>query len=124
METFGQILEMDDDDEDREFSKSIVYNFFDQASATLVKMETAIEKRDLENLASLGHFLKGSSGALGIDKVQHSCERMQHYGQLRDEEKGADLDADTALEMIRSLHVGLKDEYAEAEKWLRKYFEG
>lgn len=42
METFGQILEMDDDDEDREFSKSIVYNFFDQASATLVKMETAM----------------------------------------------------------------------------------
>lgn len=42
METFGQILEMDDDDEDREFSKSIVYNFFEQASTTLVDMEKAM----------------------------------------------------------------------------------
>lgn len=35
MDTFGQILEMDDDEDDREFSKSIVYNFFEQASSTL-----------------------------------------------------------------------------------------
>lgn len=42
METFNQILEMDDDDEDREFSKDIVYNFFDQASETLTDMEKAM----------------------------------------------------------------------------------
>lgn len=37
--TFEQILEMDDDEEDRDFSKSIVYGFFDQAENTYKKME-------------------------------------------------------------------------------------
>lgn len=39
--TFEQILEMDDDD-DKEFSKSIVYGFFDQADNTFKKMEDAL----------------------------------------------------------------------------------
>jgi osomolarity two-component system phosphorelay intermediate protein YPD1 len=37
-DTFEQILEMDDDD-DREFSKSIVYDFFTQAQSTFEKMD-------------------------------------------------------------------------------------
>lgn len=42
METFSQILEMDDDDDDREFSKSIVFNFFEQANSTLVDIDKAM----------------------------------------------------------------------------------
>ncbi len=38
--TFEQILEMDDDEDDREFSKSIVYGFFEQAESTFDKMQT------------------------------------------------------------------------------------
>ena len=37
--TFAQILEMDDDEEERDFSKSIVYGFFDQAKSTFENME-------------------------------------------------------------------------------------
>jgi osomolarity two-component system, phosphorelay intermediate protein YPD1 len=38
--TFQQILDMDDEDEgDREFSKSIVFGFLDQAKETFDKME-------------------------------------------------------------------------------------
>jgi osomolarity two-component system phosphorelay intermediate protein YPD1 len=40
--TFEQILEMDDDDEEHEFSKGIVYGFFDQAAETFQKMENAM----------------------------------------------------------------------------------
>lgn len=39
--TFEQILEMDDDD-DRDFSKGIVYGFFDQAESTFDKMGKAL----------------------------------------------------------------------------------
>lgn len=39
--TFDQILEMDDD-EDRDFSKEIVYGFFEQAETTFVKMDEAM----------------------------------------------------------------------------------
>jgi osomolarity two-component system phosphorelay intermediate protein YPD1 len=38
--TFEQILEMDDDEDEREFSKSLVYDFFTQAETTFVKMDT------------------------------------------------------------------------------------
>ena len=40
--TFEQILEMDDDEDEREFSRSIVYGFFEQAETTFKKMETAL----------------------------------------------------------------------------------
>lgn len=40
--TFEQILEMDDDEEEREFSKSIVFGFFEQAEQTFVKMDKAL----------------------------------------------------------------------------------
>jgi len=39
--TFEQILEMDDDD-DRDFSKGIVFGFFEQADSTFEKMEKAL----------------------------------------------------------------------------------
>lgn len=40
--TFEQILEMDDDEEEREFSKSIVYDFFQQAESTFQKMDASL----------------------------------------------------------------------------------
>ena len=40
--TFEQILEMDDDEEEREFSKSIVYGFFEQAEVTFQELETTV----------------------------------------------------------------------------------
>lgn len=33
---------MDDDDSEREFSRSIVFGFFEQAEQTFVKMDTAL----------------------------------------------------------------------------------
>jgi osomolarity two-component system phosphorelay intermediate protein YPD1 len=40
--TFGQILEMDDDENEKEFSKSIVFDFFDQAHSTFGKMDSCL----------------------------------------------------------------------------------
>lgn len=39
--TFEQILEMDDD-EDRDFSRSIVFDFFSQAESTFEKMDSCL----------------------------------------------------------------------------------
>ena len=39
--TFEQILEMDDDD-DRDFSRSIVFDFFTQAESTFDKMDSCL----------------------------------------------------------------------------------
>lgn len=42
MATFSQILELDDSEDDREFSKGIVWGFFDQAEETFSHMDDAL----------------------------------------------------------------------------------
>ncbi|WVQ62077.1 uncharacterized protein L199_000212 [Kwoniella botswanensis] len=130
METFQQIMDMDEeddgDDEDGEkhaFSKGIVWGYFEQAEATFKDMEAAIVAEDLAKLSSLGHFLKGSSAALGIIKVQASCEKMQHYGNLRDEEAGVSLGAPEALKRIKELLTACKKDYEVAKNWMENLYE-
>jgi HPt (histidine-containing phosphotransfer) domain-containing protein len=79
-------------------------------------------KKDLAKLSSLGHFLKGSSAALGVARVQASCEKIQHYGVLRDEELGIDLTPQAATEKIKQLLVEVQADYKVAEEWLRDWF--
>jgi len=121
--TFEQILEMDDDEDEREFSKSIVFGFFEQAEQTFKKMDDALKAGDLPTLSSLGHFLKGSSATLGLTKVKDSCEKIQHYGQKKDEDGTADEpDEAKCLSRIKDALVIVKEEYAEVEKVLRKFY--
>ena len=42
METFNQILELDDDDGSYEFSKGMALDYFDQAETTFEEMEAAV----------------------------------------------------------------------------------
>jgi len=83
-ETFQQILDMDDD-EAMEFSRTIVEEFFSQASITLNELANSIKIGDLPQVTSKGHFLKGSSATLGFVKVRDSCEKIQHLGNELDE---------------------------------------
>lgn len=80
------------------------------------------EKKDLPQLSSLGHFLKGSSAALGITKVKDSCEKMQHYGNMRDEETEETLTEQEALDKIKALITVVQEEYDEARAWLERYY--
>ncbi|TFK48654.1 histidine phosphotransferase [Heliocybe sulcata] len=121
METFHQILDLDED-ETHDFSRGMAWAYFSQASTTFDDMEGAFKEKDLKKLSSLGHFLKGSSAALGVAKVQASCEKIQHYGQLRDEDAGSDLTEEAALGKIKPLLSKVKVEYAAAEKWLKQWY--
>ena len=67
--------------------------------------------------------MKGSSAALGIIKVQAICEKMQHYGNKRDEEEGVDLKEDEALERIKKLLVQCKKDYRVAKAGLERWYE-
>ncbi|KAK9326212.1 signal transduction histidine kinase [Lipomyces orientalis] len=122
--TFGQILEMDDDEDDREFSRSIVWNFFEQAENTFTQMDAALTNGDLDQLSSLGHFLKGSSAALGLTKVKNSCEKIQHLGAQKDEVGTTELnDPEYCLKQIKIILESVRQEYAESESFLRKYYD-
>lgn len=80
-------------------------------------------KNALAELSSLGHFLKGSSAALGIIKVQASCEKMQHYGNKRDEEEGVDLKEEEAMKRIKELLADCKRDYKVAKAWLERLYQ-
>ena len=77
-------------------------------------------QKDLSELSSLGHFLKGSSAALGVSKVQLSCEHIQHYGQLK--EGMATLTEAEAIAKITKSLARARDEYEEAKKWLESFY--
>jgi len=118
-ETWSQLQELADGDD--EFLESMITAYCTQASSTFSDMDKAVDRKDLPTLSQLGHFLKGSSAALGVKKVQLSCERMQHYGQRRDEEKNVDLTEIDALDKIKKLLVITKGDYKEAKTWLMNY---
>ncbi|KAK7183861.1 hypothetical protein DPSP01_010677 [Paraphaeosphaeria sporulosa] len=120
--TFEQILEMDDDEDEREFSKSIVYDFFTQAESTFEKMDSNLEKKDLKTLSELGHFLKGSSATLGLSKVKDSCEKIQNYGQKKDEKGEKDITEEEGLKKLETTIKQAKQEFHDVEKVLRKFY--
>ncbi|KAI8810869.1 signal transduction histidine kinase [Cladochytrium replicatum] len=81
---FDQLLDMDEpDDTDREFSRGIILNYFEQAEETFCSIDIALKEKNLLKVSRLGHFLKGSSAVVGIIKVRDSCERIQRIGELR-----------------------------------------
>lgn len=144
METFHQILELDEDG-DHEFSHAMTEEYFEQAEETFRKLDKNLwvsifncsllnvtffllvvpmcsKSANLKELSALGHFLKGSSAAIGLEKVQASCEKIQCYGLKRDEEAKKDLEAGDALDKIQKQLVQLKAEYAEAKKSLKDWF--
>ncbi|KAG0215673.1 hypothetical protein BGX28_008919 [Mortierella sp. GBA30] len=120
--TFDQLLEMDDE-EDHEFSRSLVWNYFEQAEKTFNDMEEAMERLDFPDLSRLGHFLKGSSAALGLTKVKESCEKLQHYGNRKDAAGVNTITNAEAESLIRALLVQMREEYDEAENYLRVFYE-
>ena len=147
--TFEQILEMDDDEEEREFSRSIVYDFFQQAETTFQKMDANLyvetmpralspycafasstdtspspsESKDLAQLSALGHFLKGSSATLGLTKVKDSCEKIQHFGANKDETCTKDEpDDEVCLANLKTIIAQAKEEFREVEKALRRFY--
>ncbi|KAL5115979.1 Phosphorelay intermediate protein [Pleosporales sp. CAS-2024a] len=123
--TFEQILEMDEDEVDREFSKSIVFDFFGQADSTFAKMDSNLEKEEddyLETLSGLGHFLKGSSATLGLTKVKDSCEKIQHYGSLKDDAGTKDITEEEAKKKLKTIIKQAKEEFSEVKDVLKEFY--
>jgi osomolarity two-component system, phosphorelay intermediate protein YPD1 len=74
-------------------------------------------------LSDKGHFLKGSSASLGINRVKDACQKIEYLGKLKDgESHEKEIDEKTALKEIKVQLKVAKEEYATAEKVLRKYY--
>ncbi|CAK9435949.1 uncharacterized protein LODBEIA_P05560 [Lodderomyces beijingensis] len=75
---FSEILQMDEDEEG--FSQQLVETFVSQVEETFDTIQLYLKEKDLEQLSSTGHFLKGSAAALGLTSISSQCERIQNYG--------------------------------------------
>ncbi|KAF8420093.1 signal transduction histidine kinase [Tirmania nivea] len=121
--TFNQVLEMDDID-DKDFSRGIVYSFFEQAEDTIKEMKENIKAENLEELSTLGHFLKGSSATLGLIKIKDSCEAIQHLGVgLNESGDGTISDTQELLTRIQKKLDIMNVDYESVKKTLRRYYE-
>lgn len=121
MNTFNQILEMDDPG-DYEFSHSLVFGFFEQAEETFASMDKALEEKDLEKLSSLGHFLKGSSATLGLVRVRDGCEKIQRFGKKENVDGSPEPDEELCLSRIDEALKVVKTDYKDVQETLQRYY--
>lgn len=80
------------------------------------------DRKDLPELSRLGHFLKGSSAAIGLKKVKATCEKIQHIGNCKDEVGIRQMQEDEALNKITQILPRVKAENSEAEEYLRNFY--
>lgn len=73
-------------------------------------------------MSSLGHFLKGSSAAVGLIKLKASCEKIQNYGNKLDETGNHSISEDDALKKIAEVLVVTKKDFRDAEIWLKRFY--
>lgn len=83
---------------------------------------TCREKKDLKELSSLGHFLKGSSATLGLTKVKDACEEIQNYGAGKDKTGTNPITEEDSLKKIDESLATCQADYKVVEKSLRKFF--
>lgn len=74
-------------------------------------------------MSRLGHFLKGSSAALGLVKITGSCQRLQRFSEFKDAEGIATITDEEAKNLIQVLLVQMQEEYQEAQTYLTSLYE-
>ncbi|KAG8751334.1 hypothetical protein FRC14_007987 [Serendipita sp. 396] len=123
VEIFEQLVDLGEDDEG--FLEDIIQDWINQAKDKFEDMDKLLKEESLLELSRAAHSLKGSSSQLGAQKLKDSCGRLQHYGELWDEDKDElktkNMTEEEAIKRIKPLLVTAKTEYAEARHWMKTY---
>ncbi|KAL7414424.1 signal transduction histidine kinase [Mrakia frigida] len=97
METFNQLQEMDDDEDEREFSRGIIWTYFEQVPEKFDVIGENLTTANYLEVSQVAHFLKGSSAALGVARVTELFEKIQiTANEIYKAEKAARLAAATS----------------------------
>ncbi|EFE29218.1 uncharacterized protein ARB_03930 [Trichophyton benhamiae CBS 112371] len=84
---------------------------------------TTTSSEDLAELSQLGHFLKGSSATLGLTKVKDACEKIQNYGQQKDESgTHPEPDKSRSLANIKKALAEAKNDYHDVVNVLKSFY--
>jgi len=75
------------------------------------------------HFSSLGHFLKGSSATLGLIKVKDYCEKIQHFGDKKDETGTLAVpDDEKCLKAIQKALDGMRGEYDKVVDFFKERY--
>lgn len=84
-EIVEQLMELDEDDGMYEFTNRILQDYFTQMEEKMPEIHNLVVNRRYEDAAHLGHFLKGSSAAIGAECISDICDKIQHYKEQSEE---------------------------------------
>lgn len=117
---FNELQTMDEDEPG--FSKSLIQTFIEQAQEIFKDIDSKLDssKPDLNDLSSLGHYLKGSAASLGLVKIQEQCERIQNYGLKKDFD-GA-LNDKSWEDAIKEALEKAREEFGNARTFFSDYY--
>jgi len=76
LDAFNQIVALDDGDVTKEFSKTLVTAWCEQAEDALEEMQRYIDAKNLTDAAHKAHYLKGSSASLELIQVSKTCQAI------------------------------------------------
>lgn len=125
---FSELVAMDEDEEG--FSKSLFQTFVDQVLETFTEIDENLKSKNFDKVSGLGHYLKGSASALGLEKISAQCERIQNYGhklnfdnfELLDNEYSKE-DDEFWIKLIEDALQKARDGFEKSRKALNEYFD-
>lgn len=124
---FSELVAMDEDEEG--FSKSLFQTFVDQVLETFKEIDENLETKNFDKISGLGHYLKGSAAALGLEKISSQCERIQNYGHkvnfdnFKLKENNDQKDDEFWITLIEDALNKARDGFAKSRKALNSYFD-
>ena len=77
----------------------------------------------MTELSALGHFLKGSSATLGFNRVRDECEKIQNYGNNKNETGlKEEPDDKVCLRLIGESMTRARRAFKDVEALMRRYY--
>jgi CheY-like chemotaxis protein/HPt (histidine-containing phosphotransfer) domain-containing protein len=93
--------------------RAVVRKFAQQMPERMQAIESAWDRRDFENLASLAHWLKGSGGTAGFDAFTAPAKTLEQMAKARSEQQTAEVVAELRR-LVEHIVVPGEEEATEA----------
>ncbi|KAK4448857.1 signal transduction histidine kinase [Podospora aff. communis PSN243] len=121
MDKFQAILDMDNEGDDREFSRAVVEEYFIQFEVAICEIEAAIASGNLTALGSAGKTLGSSSESLGFTKIEESCRVVEKLGLKSNDESDGAVDKE-GLGKIREAVARMRPYYEEVKALVLDFY--
>jgi len=71
--------------------QKVILQFIEKLKEELIRAQAAWEKGNLEELASIAHWLKGAGGTVGFDDFTEPATRLEHFAKSAQLEKTGEI---------------------------------